>query len=149
MSAPPARPRRRTRAAGPKPESESAFQQTVVNLAIYTRWRPFHAPDGGHSGGKLARGQIRTGFGFPDLLLIRPPRLIVAELKAEKTSARVTVAECEKRPDWLAHRDLTEDQALWLGLFGELAQVEAYIWRPSDISDIRRILAPSNQGAFA
>jgi hypothetical protein len=58
--------------------------------------------------------------GFPDLVLLRPPRLVVAELKTE--DGRVS-----------------RDQWAWLDDFAA-AGAEAYVWRPGDRADVERIL---------
>ena len=59
--------------------------------------------------------------GYPDLTLIRPPRLLFAELKREtgKTST---------------HQDR------WLALLRECPGVETYLWRPSDLDAIAAVL---------
>jgi hypothetical protein len=59
--------------------------------------------------------------GFPDLVLIRPPRLVVAECKTER--GRVTIAQ------WA-----------WLDDFAACG-AESYVWRPSDRAEIERILS--------
>jgi hypothetical protein len=59
--------------------------------------------------------------GFPDLVLARPPRLVVAECKTE--DGRVTIAQ------WA-----------WLDDFAACG-AESYVWRPSDRAEIERILS--------
>lgn len=62
----------------------------------------------------------RNESGFPDLVLVRRPRVIFAELKAER--GRLLDAQ----RDWLAAlRDCS---------------VESYLWRPSDWPEIERVL---------
>ena len=58
--------------------------------------------------------------GFPDLVLMKPGRLIFAELKSAKGKT-------------------TSSQEKWLKMARD-AGAEAYCWRPSDIDDIERIL---------
>ena len=58
--------------------------------------------------------------GFPDYVLLRPPRVIFAELKREKGKA-------------------TAAQQRWLDGLLECGQ-EAYLWRPSDSEEILRTL---------
>lgn len=64
------------------------------------------------------------GKGFPDFLLIKGARCVVAELKTddEKTS------------------QLAPEQAAWLARFAA-AGIEAYCWRPRDAVDVARILS--------
>lgn len=63
----------------------------------------------------------RTTPGWPDLMLIRPPRLILAELKRHGEKA-------------------TEPQARVLYLLGQCKGVEAYLWRPLDADRVEAVL---------
>lgn len=59
--------------------------------------------------------------GWPDLVLCKPPRLIVAELKT------------------LRYRTVTAEQQAWLERL-RACGVEAYVWFPSDIEAIEQVL---------
>jgi len=59
--------------------------------------------------------------GFPDLTIIKVPRLIFAELKSEKGI-------------------IAEHQKEWLELLSQCTQVESYLWRPHDIENIAEVL---------
>lgn len=93
-----------------KAGSEAAFQVQVLNLAGFHSWRCYHTHD-----------SRRSQKGFPDLVLIRPPELIFAELKTD--SGRV-------RPE----------QQQWLDELREVAArgsyVEVYLWRPAQLQEI-------------
>lgn len=65
---------------------------------------------------------IGTRAGLPDLIMLRPPRLIFAELKSQ-------------------HGRLTGRQRVVIGLLERCPQVEAYVWRPSDEKEIWQVLA--------
>jgi hypothetical protein len=154
-------PQPRRRPARRSPDSEAAFQARVIGLARYYDWLVYHAPAGG-KGGRVDFEQ--RGRGFPDLVLLKAPRLIVAELKPEKAKRRpgVTDAEVATRPEWLRHVDLTADQARWLEAIDAVGDaidiaarmaaapmrrasapaVEAHVWRPSDLEAIVGILGP-------
>lgn len=103
-------------------QSERAFQAAVLEVARLQGWRVFHAHD--------SRRQIKPGVhvgdrdaaGFPDLVLCRPPRLVVAELKAEKGR-------------------LQGRQREWLELLVHVPGVESYLWRPSNWDDLVKVLA--------
>jgi len=90
--------------------SEKQFEQQVKDLAkmfnwlYYHTWRSIHSP-----------------AGFPDCVMVRPPRLIFAELKSEK--GKVSPAQQE-----------------WLATLKATGKVEVYLWRPSDIEEIAEIL---------
>ena len=64
----------------------------------------------------------RSPAGFPDLVLVKPPRLIFAELKSDEGRT-------------------TADQDEWLADLGRVPAAETYIWRPGDIERIAEILA--------
>jgi VRR-NUC domain-containing protein len=53
------------------------------------------------------------GAGWPDLCLVRPPRILFAELKSESGTLR-------------------PNQTEWLDVLRLLPQVEVYLWRPGD-----------------
>lgn len=89
---------------------ESEFQATVVELATWLRWRMYHTHD-----------SRRSHAGFPDLVLVRAPRVIFAELKSEKGIVR-------------------PEQRNWLGTLQACPGVETYLWRPSDMGTIEEVL---------
>ena len=92
------------RAPAPPPPagcSEARFQAAVVALAERSGWAWFHVYN-----------SRRCPPGFPDLVLVRPPVLILAELKTD--TGRVT------RP-----------QADWLELLGRVPGVRVRLWRPA------------------
>jgi hypothetical protein len=69
---------------------------------------------------------IHSPRGMPDLILCKPPRLIFAELKTEKGQ-------------------LSDYQREWIAsLIACGGNVECYLWRPSDIENIAKILQGSN-----
>jgi hypothetical protein len=77
--------------------SERDFQAQVLDLATLYGWRHFHTLN--------ARG---SDAGWPDLVLCRPPELLVVELKSQ--TGRLRAAQRE----WLdALRACGVDTALW------------------------------------
>lgn len=90
--------------------SERDFLRQVRDLAELTGWTALCTWYSRHS-----------PAGEPDLRLIRPPRVIFAELKSEK--GRIT-----KRQDEV------------LGRLRECPGVETYLWRPGDWDAIVKIL---------
>lgn len=64
---------------------------------------------------------IHSPRGMPDLILVKPPRIIFAELKTEK--GKVSTYQRE-----------------WLDILDECPGCEIYLWRSGDIEDIARIL---------
>lgn len=135
------------------PLTEKDFQQLIIDTARALGWLVYHTHD-----------SRRSAPGFPDLILLRPPELVVVEVKPAAGSRRATVADVAARPEWLRHPDLTNEQAEWLAAFGKLgaalrakgalhspegdervstapAWVEVHIWRPGDADEVERRLA--------
>ncbi len=92
------------------PQPEAQFQTSVVNLARIFHWRAYHTRD--------SRG---SAAGFPDLVLVRRPRVIFAELKSAKGT-------------------LTIDQVAWLDDLERCSGVETYVWRPGGMQQIAEVL---------
>ena len=91
--------------------TESSFQDKVIQTAELGGWWVWHDTD-----------SRRNRAGLPDLIMIRPPRVIFAELK--KHDGRVR-----------------RSQQTVLGLLADCPDVESYLWRPDDFEAIERILA--------
>jgi hypothetical protein len=93
-----------------KPQTEAEWQSVVVHYAKLFSWRIYHT--------RISFGSAK---GFPDLVLVRRPRLVFVELKSDKGKVK------PEQLDWLA--DLRASRA------------EAYLWRPTDVEDVVAILA--------
>jgi len=103
------------RPAAPAAESEEGWLTAVLECARWCGWLAYHTRD-----------SRRSTPGFPDLMLVRPPRAIAAELKTDRGL-------------------LTREQGDWLaGLAG--CGLEVYVWRPVDWPDVRRLLDPRHSG---
>lgn len=89
---------------------EKEFQRQVVDLAELRRWLVWHDND-----------SRRNAAGLPDLLLLRPPRLVFVELKA-------------------ARGRISPQQKSWLESLGQCPGIETFVWRPEDWPEIERIL---------
>lgn len=90
---------------------ETDFQANVTQLAELSGWWVWHDTDS-----RMNRA------GLPDLILIRPPRVVFAELKSEKGRLRPA-------------------QRAVLELLDRCPGVEAYTWRPSDWEAVKACLA--------
>jgi hypothetical protein len=89
--------------------TEEEFQAHVIRLSTMFGWLTYHTRD-----------SRRSASGFPDLVLVRGPRLIFAELKSVNGKVR------DSQADWLTRlRD---------------TKAEVYLWRPNDIDEITEIL---------
>jgi len=91
---------------------EREFQRAVIDLARLMGWRVFHARPALTRRGRWLT-PLQGDAGFPDLVLCRPPRLILAELK--RVGGKPTAAQRE-----------------WLEALGQCAGVECYLWTPDD-----------------
>jgi hypothetical protein len=91
---------------------EQSFQAVVVETARLAGWRVAHfRPARTKYGWKTP--VTADGAGWPDLVLVRPPRIIFAELKSEQGK-------------------VTPNQTEWLDVLRLLPQVETFLWRPSN-----------------
>jgi len=100
--------------------TEREFQRAVVELARLMGWRVHHARPALTQRGRWLT-PIQGDAGFPDLLLCRPPRLILAELKR-------------------VGGKLTAEQQAWLEALQACAGVECYLWTPADWDAVVRTL---------
>lgn len=97
--------------------NEKEWQATVVEVARLHGWATMHQLD--------SRG---TEAGWPDLVLLRPPELLIVELKSE----RGKVTQAQER--WLA--DLSA------------CGVETSVWRPSNFDAVcTRLARRGREGA--
>lgn len=87
-------------------QSERQFQAQVVDLATRLGWRPYHTWI-----------SIHSAAGFPDLVLVRAPRVIFAELKRDGASP-------------------TAAQEAWIAELRQCPGVEVHVWRPADFEAI-------------
>lgn len=88
------------------PLTERDFTTQIRELATLLHWRRYHTWLAKHS-----------PAGFPDEVLVRPPRLIFAELKTDV--GKVSPAQAE-----------------WLDDLAKLPNVEVYVWRPAMFDEI-------------
>ena len=100
--------------------SEATFTKQVIQLARVLGWLSAHFRPGMTKRGGWVTAVSGDGVGFPDLILLRHNRRIMAELKAAKGK-------------------VTPEQEAWLES-AKRAEFEVYIWRPSDIDEIERVL---------
>ena len=90
--------------------TERDLTRAVADLAKTFGWARYHTH--------------RSDFspaGWPDEVLCRPPRLVIAELKGDKGK-------------------LSEHQQEWIDLLGQVPGVEVHVWRPADLDDIVKVL---------
>ncbi len=90
--------------------SEREFQAQIRTLSTVLGWLDYHSWTSMHS-----------AAGFPDMVLVKPPRVIFAELKTENGT-------------------VSPHQQFWLDTLKQCSGVEVYLWRPSDWNTIVEIL---------
>ena len=105
--------------------SEADFQVSVLELAELGGWLACHFHDSRREvrrrdGTRLFIGDKATS-GFPDLVLVRPPELLFAELKSEKGR-------------------MTAKKKKWRDALSRCPGIRYYLWRPSDWYEIERVL---------
>ena len=89
--------------------TEAQWQSQVVALARQCGWTQYHTFD-----------SRRSAAGFPDIVLVKPPRILFWELKTERGKT-------------------TPDQEKWLGLL-RACGLQAEVIRPSDREKVHRVL---------
>jgi len=99
------------------PVSEADFQRQVIDLALTLGYRVAHFRPGqtsrkDHNGKAVWVTPMCGDPGWPDLILCRPPRLIIVELKSEKGK-------------------VSPEQEIWLAQLNQCSGVEVRVWRPS------------------
>lgn len=101
--------------------TEDEFMTQVAQLAQLLRWRvahfrPLRTKDGWRTACQF------DAKGFPDAVLVRAPRLVVAELKRSERD----------KP--------TPEQEAWLAAWRGVPGAEVFCWRPSDWATIEEVL---------
>ena len=92
--------------------TEKEWQQQIADMAKMFGWKYSHP-----------WLSIHSPRGFPDCVLTRAPRTIIAELKTNKRKSK-----------------LTPEQARWLLELRKTPGLEVYIWRPRHFEKIARLL---------
>ena len=90
--------------------TEKQWLRQVTDLARLYRWHVYHP-----------WLSIRSERGWPDVAMVRPPRLILAELRTDRGK-------------------VTPHQQEWLDLLGACPGVETHLWRPSDFDRIAEVM---------
>ena len=120
----PAPTRVQTQANAPLRQSERDFMKAVIEMATLFGWRTWHdsATNAPRQCWHCGRGTVlkRNDPGWPDLVLVRRPRILFVELKAEGETPTV-------------------EQWAWLGELDACGQ-EAHVWTPADWPAIERSL---------
>lgn len=129
---------------------EDGWQAQVVGWLRYYGWtRIYHAPHGAHGGGtKGARvmhgGQLGEGRGFPDLVALKGPRLLIAELKTDRVKKLGP-----GQPEWIAAwesfgasvADAVNMAARSAGMRPDARPVvDVHVWRPRDVVQVLDVI---------
>ena len=96
--------------ATPLPMTEKDVERHVVDAAKQFGWARYHTHRSDYS-----------PAGWPDEVLVRPPRMVIAELKGRK-------------------KDPSPKQQEWINLLRQIPGLEVHVWRPDDLDEIDRIL---------
>jgi len=99
--------------------TEAEFLSQVIDLARLCGFRVAHFRPGRTAVGGWRTAVQGNAKGFPDLVLVRPGQLLVAELKTERGK-------------------LSPEQREWLAAF-EAAGVPAYCWTPASWAAIEQV----------
>jgi len=102
--------------------TEAQWMTQVIDYAHLRHWYVAHIGRAQTPNGRWLTPVQADGKGFPDLLMVRDTRMVVAELKAKRGYA-------------------TSNQRTWLELLDHVTGVEAFLWRPNDFQEVREVLA--------
>lgn len=97
--------------------TERQWQRQVERIATSARWLWYHTHD-----------SRRSPEGFPDLVLVRAPRLVFAELKRDGEYTK----HGGPQQRWLTELAACREHGITLP--------EVYVWRPADLDDVKRVL---------
>jgi hypothetical protein len=103
------------------PADEASFQAVVLGVARLAGWRSLHIRPARRVDGSWRTPVGGDGKGWPDLTLVRPPRLLFVELKSERGTLRA-------------------EQRDWLDTLRLLPMAEVYLWTPADWDELVEIL---------
>ncbi len=99
---------------------EAEFQKTVIEVAHRLGWKVAHFGAAQIRPGVHVTPVKADGKGFPDLVMVRGHRIVLAELKADKGR-------------------LSTEQEGWVDALAEAA-LEVYVWRPKDFDRLTALL---------
>lgn len=100
--------------------TEATFTRAVIQMARLFGWRVAHfRPARTKDGGWVTPVQ-GDGKGFPDLVLLKQLRMVVAELKVRGNT-------------------VTPEQRSWIAAFMH-ANVSTFVWTPDDWEQIEKVL---------
>ena len=92
---------------------ERSFQTVVLEVARLAGWRALHIRPARRADGSWRTPVGGDGKGWPDLTLVRPPRLLFVELKRQGGKLR-------------------PEQRDWLDVLRLLPGAEVLVWTPED-----------------
>jgi hypothetical protein len=107
--------------------TEKELDAAVRKIARLYGWRVYHT-----------YRSTRSPAGFPDLVMVKPPRLIFAELKSDE--GKVSAEQAEWLTDLRAVACLVYDAATCGS--GSPVDMSVETWRPRDLDEIARALGP-------
>ena len=100
--------------------TENDYMQTIIEAARAYKWLVYHS----HS-------SLRSEPGFPDLVLVRPPRVLFIEVKTD---------HAKLRPGYQGKTRWMPGQQEWLIALGACDKVRAMVARPSEWAEIEKAL---------
>ena len=108
-------------------QSENDFMDSVIDYARLRGWKVAHFRSvriQRKDGSVFYQTPVQAdGAGFPDLCLVRPSRIVFAEIKSSKGK-------------------VSPEQDTWLKALAATEKVEVYVWKPEDFGpEVVEVLA--------
>jgi len=101
--------------------SEKDFQQQIIDLAHIYGWRIAHFRHAWSQDGRRCMTPVQAdGKGWPDLVMVKGKRVIIAEVKSDTGKP-------------------TPEQQEWLDALRQ-ARMEVFLWRPKDWDTIQETI---------
>ena len=111
--------------------SEAELQKEVNNLLTANGWRWTHFRTAITTAGHYVTA-ISGDKGFPDVVAVRPPRLVFIELKTERGQMS------EDQLEWMGNLSMVNRAGEeWTETEGAVVTggIEVYLWKPMDLLD--------------
>lgn len=126
--------------------SEKDFSSQIEDLLKIYQWRWTHFRPAWSSKGY--RTPIKGDRGFPDIVAVRPPRLLFIEVKSEEAKLTVeqeewigVLEQCQKTIILAAQKLKRGEVTIDLESSAPTVTLpEVYVWRPSDFDKVKVLL---------
>ena len=101
---------------------EKDFMAQVIDVAHANHWLCAHFRPAMMANGHWVTAVQADGKGYPDLTLVKPPRVLFVEVKGDDGR-------------------MSPEQVVWIGNLKSCPGVETYVWRQKDADEVISVLS--------